>query len=110
MGFFVKWVFSRANTYKNRHISDYTHIYKMQQRQSHKTSQPHQTSYTLLLMGDTYNKQARTLVIDSVLTVRVAAMVKYRRVISLLVLVLLLLVVLRLVPLALATALATGLN
>ena len=77
MGFFVKWVFSRANTYKNIHISDYTHIYKMQQRQSHKTSQPHQTSYTLLWMGDTYNKQARTVVIDSVLTVRVAAMVKF---------------------------------
>ena len=71
-------------------------------------------------MGDTYNKQARTVVIDSVLTVRVAAMVKFALataiaiswytvsssdVISLLVLVLLLLLVLRLVPLALATGL-----
>ena len=77
MGFLVKWVFSRANTYNKIHISDYTHIYKMQQSHGHKTSQPHQTPYTLLWMGDTYNKQARTVVIDSVLTVRVAAMVKF---------------------------------
>ena len=80
MGLF-KWVFSLNGFFlepthtKTDILATYIYIYDVA-----KTKWPHKTtapSTMLLWMDDIYNKHARTVVIDSVLTVRVAAMVKF---------------------------------